>query len=101
LKIILDECIGKSICVGDSDFIQSVDAVGRGASDKQVWKLVEKTDSILATDDQRLMLHALRNNKPVWDYTNGRLITPVIDNDPKYSDVLTFYCQKTKKIVIP
>ena len=101
MKIILDECLGKSICVGNSDFINSVDAVGRGASDKQVWKLLEKTDSILATDDQKFMLHALRNNKPVWDYKNGRLITPVIDNDLKYSDVLTHYTQKTGNIVIP
>jgi len=101
MKIVLDECIGKSICVGDSDFINSVDAVGRGASDKQVWKLLEKTDSILVTDDLKFMLYALRNNKPVWDYKRGRLITPTIDNDPKYHDVLTFYCQKTKQIVIP
>jgi len=53
------------------------------------------------SDDKKLMLHALRNNKPVWDIRHGRLITPKIDNDLKYADVLTFYCQKTSQIVVP
>ena len=100
MKFVLDECIDKNFSLGD-DFISSTDVLGHGASDKEVFKLAKETNSILVTDDQKFMLHALRNNKPVWDYSRGRLITPVIDNDLKYSDVLTHYIQKTGNIIIP
>ncbi len=100
MKFILDECINKKSGLGD-DFISSTDVLGYGASDKEVFELVKDTNSILVSNDKRFILDALVENKPVWYQEKGILIKPVIEKDLKYSDVLTFYCQKTKEIVIP
>jgi len=100
MKFLLDECIVKKSGLGD-DFISSVDVLGRGASDKEVFKLANDTKTILVTNDRQFILNALTENKPVWYQEKGILIKPVIQRDLKYQDVLTFYCQKTKQIVIP
>jgi len=100
MKFILDECVDKNTSLGD-DFISSVDVLGRGASDKEVLKLANDTKTTLVTNDRQFILDALIENKSVWYQEKGILIKPVIQSDLKYSDVLTYYCQKTKKIVIP
>jgi len=100
MKFLLDECVSKNTALGD-DFIQSIDVLGEGASDKEVFKLVKDTKTILVSNDKRFILEALVENKSVWYQEKGILIKPVIHRDLKYNDVLTYYCQKTKQIVIP
>ncbi len=100
-KFLIDECISKRLCVGDSDFIKSVDILGEGASDRKVFDVVKDTNTILVSDDKRFLFNALANNRTVWYHKEGILIKPVIQKDTKYSDVLTFYLQKTNEIVIP
>jgi len=100
-KYLLDECVCENIGLAGSDFISSVDVLGRGASDEKVWNLVKKTNSMLVTNDKRFLCDALSNNKPVWYYEKGIIIRPKIIKDSKYSDVISYYSQKTGEIVIP
>ena len=58
-KYLLDECVCENIELGGSDFIRSVDVLGKGASDDKVWNLVKKTNSMLVTNDKKFLCDVL------------------------------------------
>jgi len=84
-------------------FVHSIDIIGRGATDKQVFELVKKYNAGLITFDKRFALSTLEDGYPVVlpNGTESTLIKPIIEKSPKYSDPLTYYAMENDQIVIP
>jgi len=84
-------------------FVHSVDVVGCGASDPEVFELVKKNKAGLITLDKRFALNTLRDGYPVVipDELGGVLIKPIIERSPKHSDPLTYHLLENDEVVMP
>ena len=109
-KYLLDECITIHwpYNVGDlKDYVQSVDIIGHGAKDEEVFELAKKLNRILVTSDQRFALRILIKNHPVYfQKMDGEryLIKPTIkkmETVGKCDDVITQYLLKEAEIIVP
>lgn len=110
VKYLLDECItihwpfnlGKL-----HDCISSVDIIGHGAKDDEVFDLAIKLNRILVTSDKRFTLKILLNNQPVYfQKMNGErfFIKPMVEkleNVGNCDDHLTQFLLCQERIIAP
>lgn len=101
-KYLLDECVSAKVGFFDNVFAQSVDLIGRGASDQEVLKLSKSLKIPIKTSDKRFALSILLENEPVLYKCENKttMIIPKIINDPRFSDPVTYYLLKTQSVVI-
>ena len=109
-KYLLDECItihwpynvGKI-----HDYVSSVDLIGHGAKDGEIFNLALKLNRTIVTSDMKFTLRILLNNHPVYfQKMNGEryFIKPQaekIENVGKCNDYVTQFLLSHEKIIIP
>lgn len=110
-KFLLDECITIHwpYNTGDiDDYVSSVDIIGRGAKDDEVFDLAKKLNRILVTSDMKFTLKVLLMNQPVYfQKQNGEryFVKPNIgkkENIGKCNDFVTQYLlSEEDEIIIP
>ena len=102
-KYLLDECVSSRAGFFDYTFAQSVDLVGRGATDDQVLEYSKSHKMIIVTKDRGLVLKTILGNNPII-YSckeNTALIIPKkVELNRKYADPVTFYLQKSQSVII-
>ncbi len=108
MNYVIDECVSTRTkehlrIKNVKDFVHSIDVIGRGATDEQVFELVKKKKAGLVTFDKRFALSVLQSGYSViLPYGNdSTLIKPTIDKSPKYSDPLTYHILETDAVVRP
>ena len=103
MKYLYDECVSCRDVFEGRNFIQSIDVVGKGATDEKVGDYAVKNNMLLITSDIKFALNMLIQSKPVifkngGDYT---LIKPKTEKSRKYSDPITNYLLENDQVVIP
>lgn len=105
MKFLLDESLTyKNRILVFLPFFNSVDILGMGAPDEEIFKYAKKNNMIVVTKDKRFALDMIISGSKVVIVTDTYktvLINPKIDVNPKYSSPMTYYLQKHKEIVIP
>ena len=107
MNYIIDECVSiktkeqfrvKNV----NGFVHSINVLGKGATDEEVFELVKRNKAGLITLDKRFALSVLQSGYTVIlpGHENIR-IKPIIDKSPKYSDPLTYYLLESDKVIIP
>jgi len=101
-KYLLDECACNSKTFGGTDFVRSVDLVGMGATDDQIFELAKKMKITIVTKDKGFALKILSEKYPVI-YSCGETMAFVIPKkvelNRKYSDPVTFYLLNSQSVV--
>ncbi len=109
-KYLLDECITIHwpYNVGNlHDYVKSVDVIGHGAKDEEVFELAKKLNRILVTSDMKFTLRVLLMNHPVYfQKMNGEryFIQPNVEKKEdvgECDDLITQFSLKEETIVIP
>jgi len=107
-KFIVDECVSVKTkeqfrVKNVKDFVHSIDVIGRGATDEEVFELVKKNKAGLVTFDKRFALSVLQSGYSVIlpSGDNSTLIKPIIDKSSKYSDPLTYHILENDQVVRP
>ena len=105
MKFLLDE----SLMYGNKDpifppFFNSVNILGKGASDGMIFQYAKKNNMIVVAKDKRFVLDMIVSGSKVVYVDNNykvTLVNPKIDVNPKYSSPITFYLQENEEIIIP
>lgn len=109
-KFLLDECITIHWPYNNGDiddYVSSVDVIGHGAKDDEVFDLAKKLNRILVTSDMKFTLKVLLMNHPVYfQKQNGDryFVKPTIEKKEhigKCNDFVTQYLLKNDEIIIP
>ena len=109
MKYVVDECV--TILLPDkysgSNFIKSIDFVGRGASDDKVLSLVRRLRGGLITRDRKFAIHALWDAKTVIYHKPDGTRIQIKPNRRKLRSMvtegtrLTKYCAENDQVIIP
>jgi len=109
-KLLFDECVSIRLSYKTSeldDYMRSVDVIGSGAKDEEVFELAKKLNRVLVTSDIKFTLKILLDNYPVcFQKNNGEryFIKPKVKKMEKlinYNDYITRFSLKEEKIIIP
>ena len=108
MNYVIDECVSTRTkehlrIKNVKDFVHSIDVIGRGATDGEVFELVKKNKAGLITLDKRFALSVLQSGYAVIlpHGIDSTLIKPTIDKSVKYSDPLTHYILENDQVIIP
>lgn len=103
-KYILDECVSAKSDFYRGVFVQSVDLVGQGASDDEIFEVSKKLKMLIITKDRSFALKILSEKYPVIYQCEGKTVMIVPEKiiiTPKLSDPITYYLLDEEKIVVP
>ena len=109
-KLLFDECVSikKSYTMGEpDDFMRSVDVIGSGAKDEEVFDLAKKLNRVVVTSDIKFTLKIILDNHPVCfqkDDGERYFIKPKVNKMKKlinHNDLITQFLLKEETIIIP
>ena len=103
-KYILDECVSVKTGFHRSVFVQSVDLVGQGASDDEIFEASKKLKMSIITRDRGFALKILSEKYPViyqCEEKTAMIVPEKVIITPKLSDPLTYYLLDSERIIVP
>ena len=103
-KYILDECVSVKSGFHSEVFVKSVDLLGQGASDDEIFEASKKLKMSIITKDRGFALKILSEKFPVIYQCEEKTVMIIPEKviiTPELSEPISYYLLDTEKIIVP